>query len=96
MAGTGYCVDGADGGLATETPIQSPFDVATIGSDIYFSDDSCRVRKVSEGIITTVAGTGVCEAGPDSGPATSVKLVPTANECDGAGKLSIGPGGRGG
>ena len=90
MAGTGYCVDGADGGLATETPIQSPFDVATIGSDIYFSDDSCRVRKVSEGIITTVAGTGVCEAGPDSGPATSVNLVPTAIEFDGAGNLYIG------
>lgn len=49
-----------DGGPATEALLKSPNGVAVDGTGpLYIADSgNCRVRKVSDGVITTVAGTG--------------------------------------
>lgn len=74
VAGGGYA---GDGGLATAAGLGTPWGVA-VGPDgsLYVSEySSHRVRKVSpSGIITTVAGTGVCGMSGDSGPATAATL----------------------
>lgn len=64
--------------------------------DVYFSDvTDCSVRKVSQGIITTAVGTGVCAGYPntysgDGGPATSAMLYrPAGLAFDGSGNLFI-------
>jgi hypothetical protein len=66
----------ADGSAATSGAIQ-PWGLA-VGPDgaLYIADaGDNRVRRVgSDGIITTVAGTGAAGAGGDGGPATSAQL----------------------
>src|SRR5207249_4051150 len=43
--------------------------------NIYIADaQNCRVRMVAAGIITTLAGNGVCADSGDSGPATSASM----------------------
>ena len=43
--------------------------------NVYIADtNNCRVREVSGGTITTVAGTGTCSYSGDGGPATSAAL----------------------
>ncbi|MEO8134315.1 MAG: RHS repeat-associated core domain-containing protein [Betaproteobacteria bacterium] len=78
IAGNGTYAFAGDGGPATQAALQQPMNVA-VGPDgsIYFSDSQTqRVRRVAtDGIITTVAGTGVFN-GPlgDGGPATLAAL----------------------
>ncbi len=49
--------------------------VSTSG-DAFISDSgNCRIRKVSDGIISTVAGSGGVSSGGDNGRATSVGLL---------------------
>jgi len=66
-----------DGGAATMARLNSPYGVAVDASgNIYIADrDYHRIRKVTSGIITTVAGTsgGGGFAG-DGGPATAAQL----------------------
>ena len=59
--------------------------------NLYVADTgNYRIRKVSHGIITTVAGNGVSGAAGDGGPATSAELSsPTALAIDAAGNLFI-------
>jgi trimeric autotransporter adhesin len=76
VAGNGSCGYGGDGGGTTSSTLSPPNGVA-IGDagDIYIADtDNCRVRKVSEGIITTVAGNGSCGYSGDGGAATMAML----------------------
>src|SRR5947207_8467117 len=63
-----------DGEPAAAASVNSPNGLATNGSGaVYFADTGhCRVRKVSSGAITTVAGNGDCAPGTGGGgPATS-------------------------
>lgn len=77
IAGTGVEGYSGDGGPAALAMIQQAVDLAADGAgNVYFADSSGhRIRKISSnGIITTVAGTGV--AGPlgDGSPATAAQL----------------------
>ena len=68
-----------DGGPATSARVDTPWGVALdLYGTLYIADTgNCRVRRVSSGIITTVAGLtpqGVCGYAGDGGPATSAVL----------------------
>jgi sugar lactone lactonase YvrE len=69
----GYSGDGAQ---AVNAQMLDAGAVITCGDSTYFTDtDNSVVRKVSaNGIITTVAGTGVAGYSGDGGPATSARL----------------------
>jgi sugar lactone lactonase YvrE len=78
VAGDGTRGYSGDGGAATGAQLDNPMAVAVDSSgSIYIADsNNSRVRKVSGGIITTVAGGGGSFA--DGQPATSVELGPRA------------------
>ena len=68
-----------DGGPATSARLDTPYGVALdLNGFLYIADTvNCRVRKVVNGIITTVAGIasqGVCGYAGDGGPATNAVL----------------------
>src|SRR5438309_1458539 len=92
VAGTGNGCLWGDGGPATNAALNQPDGVALDeAGNLYIADGSnCRVRKVSGGTITTVAGTGNCGFSGDGGPATSAALSqPVGLALDGAGDLYI-------
>ncbi len=77
IAGTGTAGFGGDGGPAGQAQLNNPVRVA-IGPDesIYLTDTgNHRIRRVGpDGIITTVAGTGVAGFNGDGGVATQAQL----------------------
>ena len=90
--GTVPGTSGGDGGLATNASLNFPTNIAVddlgrlyIGEGIYVSDKG-RVRRVSNGIISTVAGNGTSDYVGDGGPAVSASVSPTS--------LAIGPNGQ--
>ena len=92
-AGTGLFTFGGDGGAATAANLANPSGVAVDGTgNLYIADAlNQRIRKVStNGIITTVAGTGTAGFGGDGGAATAANLNnPVGVAVDGAGNLYI-------
>jgi len=93
VAGDGdYGFDG-DGGAATNTSLWLPVAVAVDGSDnLYIADEgNQRVRKVgTDGIISTVAGSGVEGYSGDNGPAIAAGLYyPDGVAVDGYGDIFI-------
>lgn len=89
VAGNGtFGVEG-DGGPATAAQLARPAGVAVDSSGaLYIADRiSPRIRRVLNGIITTIAGDGSYASGGDGGPATSAQI----QEPHG---LSVGPDGR--
>jgi hypothetical protein len=78
VAGTGEYGFSGDGGPATEAMLAQPTDVA-IGFDgsLYIADYyNFRLRRVDgEGMITTVAGTGVYGSTGDGGPAIEAQIA---------------------
>ncbi|MFN2298493.1 MAG: hypothetical protein ACK2UB_06580, partial [Anaerolineales bacterium] len=77
LAGTGIPGGEGDGGPAAQARLYSPSDVA-VGPDgsLYIADTyNSRVRRVGpDGIIVTVAGTGIAGFGGDGGPATQARI----------------------
>lgn len=73
FAGTGTSGFSGDNGPATSANINYDFYLATdSATNLFFSDSGNeRVRKVSSGIISTVAGTGSAGSSGDGGAATS-------------------------
>jgi uncharacterized protein (TIGR03437 family) len=71
--GTGF---GGDNGPATSAQLDLPSGVAVDStSDLYIGDArNGRVRKVSNGVITTIAGNGTVGSSGDNGPATAAQL----------------------
>src|ERR1019366_4147209 len=63
--------------------------------NLYIADSgNSRIRKVTKGVITTVAGNGTNGFGGDNGPATSAQLNgPSGLAVDSAGNLFITDGG---
>jgi len=85
-----------DGGPATQANMLNPVGVAVDGAgNLYFADSgNCRVRRVSNGVISTVAGIGIvnasCTFGGDGGFAVNAGLSsPQGIAVDGAGNLYI-------
>jgi uncharacterized protein (TIGR03437 family) len=82
----------ADGGLATNAQLERPAGVALDSAgNLYFSDfEAATVRKVSNGIISTVAGNGLARFFGDGGLATSASLNgPWGLAFDSAGSMYI-------
>lgn len=77
VAGNGEGGFSGDGGPATTAQIQNPYAIAVAPDGSLFITDQAthRIRRVApNGIITTVAGTGVAGFSGDGGPATSAQL----------------------
>jgi len=92
VAGNGESGFSGDGGPATRARLFKPTGVAVDpAGNLYISDTAnSRVRKVSRGVITTVAGNGTVGFSGDGGPATSAQLIrPDGLAVDSAGKIYI-------
>jgi NHL repeat len=80
FAGTGFCSFSGDGGPATSAALYLPGGVGLDGSgNVYIADNHCLIRKVSAGIIVTVAGIRACGFSGDGGPATSAAFNNTSS-----------------
>jgi len=84
---------GGDGGPATEAVLKSPWGITfDAHGNLYIADqDHNAIRRVdTNGIITTVAGTGQQGYSGDGGPATKAKLdLPLGVVFDAAGNMYI-------
>jgi PKD repeat protein len=92
FAGTGAAGSSGDGGQATSAQLSSPHGVAVDGQGNVFIADfgNNKVRRVSGGVITTFAGTGVVGAAGDGGTATAAQLwAPSSVAVDTAGNVYI-------
>jgi sugar lactone lactonase YvrE len=77
VAGTGAEGDGGDGGPATRAVFNDPIHVALApDGSLYVTDGSNnRVRRIGpDGVIRTVAGSGLAGSSGDGGPATRATL----------------------
>jgi uncharacterized repeat protein (TIGR01451 family) len=93
VAGNGTSGFNGDGGLAVTATLFNPLGVAVdAGGNIFIADTSnLRIRKVGpNGVISTVAGSGLSFVG-DGGLATVASLnFPTGVAVDGSGNVLIG------
>jgi uncharacterized protein (TIGR03437 family) len=95
LAGGGSLL--GDNGPATDAQLNGPSGVAVDSSgNLYIADlGNNRVRKVANGVITTVAGNGTRGFGGDNGPAISAQLAgPVGVAVDSAGNLYIAEAGN--
>jgi sugar lactone lactonase YvrE len=82
IAGTGVLGYSGDGGPATSAQLDGPTALAADSTgNVYVAEGGGHIRKVgTDGIITSIAGNGVCHGGcysngaGDGGPATSAQL----------------------
>jgi trimeric autotransporter adhesin len=76
VVGTGTAGSLGDGGQATSAQLNGPFGVAVDGQgNIYVADyGNIRIRAVSGGIITTIAGNGTAGFTGDGGQASSAQV----------------------
>lgn len=92
VAGSGVRGFSGDGGPATRASLGDPSGVAVdAAGNIYVADGfNHRIRKISSGIITTVAGNGIYGFSGDGGAATRAMLYwPMGPAVDAAGNLYI-------
>jgi trimeric autotransporter adhesin len=91
VAGNGTAGFSGDNGLATSAQVNGPRNVAVDATgNLYIADEANnRVRRVSNGVISTVAGNGTRGFSGDNGQATSAELVPLGMAFDSAGNLLI-------
>lgn len=95
MAGNGVAGFSGDNGPATSAQVNSDAQSLSVAVDsagnLYIADSgNNRVRKVSNGVITTVAGNGTAGFSGDNGLATSAQLsAPRGIAVDSAGNVYI-------
>jgi hypothetical protein len=93
VAGTGTAGFSGDGGQATAATLTNPYGLARDATgNLYIVDyGDNRIRKVNtNGIISTIAGTGTAGFGGDGGQATAAKLYhPAGIAIDAAGNLFV-------
>lgn len=88
LAGDGTMASTGDGGAARDARVMKPSNIALVGTDVCFTDGGANVIRCisTDGLIRTVAGTGVAGNGMDGEDATKSELnYPTG--------LSVGPDG---
>jgi hypothetical protein len=86
----GFCSYNGDGILATTADLNGPYGVAFDASgNMYIADQlNGRVREVSTGgIISTIAGNGICGYTGDGGSATAARVCPNSVAVDKAGTV---------
>jgi uncharacterized protein (TIGR03437 family) len=91
-AGNGDYGFSGDNGPATSAKLGSPQAVAVDSAgNLYIADyNNQRIRKVSNGVITTIAGNGTAGFSGDGGPATSAELNgPTGVAVDSVGNVYV-------
>jgi trimeric autotransporter adhesin len=88
-AGGGTAI--GDNGPAVNAQLVVPFGVAADAKGNVYSLDMARngVRRITNGIISTVAGNGIFGAAGDFGPATSAQLAALGIASDAAGNLLL-------
>jgi uncharacterized protein (TIGR03437 family) len=91
VAGNGKQGYSGDGGPATSAMLALPQGLAVDNAgNLYFADNFTHIRKVdTNGIITTVAGSGSPLGLGDGGPATSAGMTPVWVTVDNSGNLYI-------
>jgi hypothetical protein len=85
--------DGTSGfrdGPAATAEVTAPSSVATDSSGNVYIVDCCKIRMVSGGVITTVAGNGTPGFSGDNGPAISAQFFhPTGIAIDSSGNIYV-------
>jgi hypothetical protein len=77
-------------GPATSSEVTSPWSVATDSSGNVYIVDCCKIRMVSGGVLTTVAGNGTPGFSGDNGPAISAQFFhPTGVAVDSPGNIYV-------
>ena len=96
VAGTNVQAFSPDNVTASTAALCSPTGVTPVGADLLITDNCTnRIRRVSAGILTTVAGTPTRGFAGDGGPATSAILNgPTSASVDAFGNLYISDSGN--
>jgi uncharacterized protein (TIGR03437 family) len=97
IAGNGSPGFSGDGGAGTSAQVNLPGGIAVdSSSNLYIADGgNHRVRKLSNGIMTTVAGNGTAGYAGDNGAATSAQLNdPVGVAVDSSGNLYIADAGN--
>ncbi len=92
VAGNGVLGYSGDGGAATDAKLDGPYGLAVDTSgNLYIADRSnYRIRMVSSGTITTVAGNGTCCYSGDGNSATNAMLdAPSGVAVDSSGNIYI-------
>ena len=91
VAGTGVGGYSGDNGPAIDAQIGTPHGIGVdAAGNLYISDTgNLRVRKVSNGIITTIAGNGTDGYTGDGGPAVSAGVYPQALAVSPAGDVYV-------
>jgi uncharacterized protein (TIGR03437 family) len=89
VAGNGTSGFSGDNGPATSAQLNGSGAMAIDSAGNLFISDNLRIRKVSNGIITTVAGNGIAGYSGDNGPATSAECAAGGLAVDSAGNLYI-------
>ncbi|MBK1642895.1 hypothetical protein CKO12_13660 [Chromatium okenii] len=93
VSGSGSRGYSGDGGPATSAAFNYVWGVASAQNGVFYVGDhaNCRVRKVnSDGIVSTIAGNGICGYGGDGGPATQAMITqPDSLAVDKQGNLYI-------
>lgn len=90
VAGTGTAGFGGDGGSAVSAKLDGPVGVAiSTSGTLYISDvNNSRIRKVTGGVISTIAGNGTLGFSGDGGTATSASFhYPGGLAVDASGNL---------
>src|ERR1035441_4942318 len=91
VAGNGTTGFSGDNGPAISAQLNNPTGVAADSAgNLYIADGmNYRIRKVANGVITTVAGNGTYGTSGDGGPATSAQLSAGGVAVDSAGNLYV-------
>jgi uncharacterized protein (TIGR03437 family) len=93
VAGNGVSSYGGDGGVPTQASFSFPGSIVvdSAGSLFIVDTQANRIRKVSGGVIQTIAGTGGLGSGGDGGPALQATFNnPFAIALDQSGNIYVG------
>ena len=92
VAGSGEEGFAGDDGPAAKAQLCNPYTIAVDAAGALYVADFCnaRIRKIANGVITTIAGNGKGGFGGDKGPATEAQLtIPEGVAVDAAGRVYI-------